>query len=149
MSRPITTEILEQPGLTASEKLLLIAIASHGATAFPSQPRLARMTSLSLRTVKSVIKSLRARSILTTADGRKSLTYTIVGVGETIAPTVQPLHGGGATIAPLTVQPLHPNSKGNSQLNSPPNPQRGNGRTKSTRREEEARRRADPNWVPF
>lgn len=149
MSRPITSEILDRADLTASEKLVLIAIASHGAVAFPSQPRLARLTSLSLRTVKAVTKALRARGVLVSQHGRKSLTYSIVGVGETIAPMVQPLHQHGATIAPLTVQPLHPNSQGNSQVNSPPNPQRGNRRARASRREEEARRRADPNWVPF
>jgi len=152
MSRPITTEILDRPDLTASEKLLLVAIASHGAVAFPSQARLSRLTSLHARSIKRLIRSLRERGILTTQTGRKSLTYAIVGVGDIMSPTGTPCPPGGDTMSPVGVTPCHPNSKGNSQLNSPPNPQRGNGRAGMSRRERkaaEAAERADPNWVPF
>lgn len=120
MSRPITSEILDREDLTSSEKLVLIAISSHGHTAFPSQKRLARMTSLSVRTVKSAVASLRTKKAILTIAGRKSLTYRVVLTGATIAPMGQPLHPTSATIAPLEVQPLHPNSSGNSSLNSSP-----------------------------
>lgn len=36
-----------------------------------------------------------------------------------------------------------------TNIEPPVAPLKGGGRTRSTRREEEARRRADPNWVPF
>jgi hypothetical protein len=81
---------------------------------------LAKLTSLSLRTVKATVKELRNRGIIATTQGRKTLTYSVVIDGAAIAPLVQKLHLQGAAIAPLMVQPLHPNSKGNSSLNSPP-----------------------------
>ena len=120
MSRPITSEILDRTDLKSSEKLVLVAIASHGTNAFPSQHRLAKLTSLSLRTVKATVKELRNRGIIATTQGRKTLTYSVVIDGAAIAPLVHKLHLQGAAIAPLMVQPLHPNSKGNSSLNSPP-----------------------------
>lgn len=119
MSRPITSEILDRTDLKSSEKLVLVAIASHGTNAFPSQHRLAKLTSLSLRTIKATVKGLRTRGIIATTHSRKTLTYSVVIESATIAPMVQPLHLDGATIALPMVQPLHPNSKGNSKDNSP------------------------------
>ena len=86
MSRLITSEILDRQDLSASEKLVLIAIASHGEVAFPSQARLAHLTSFNVRTIKRVINSLRAKSIIVTDTTRKSLTYAIAVVGDTESP---------------------------------------------------------------
>ena len=58
MSRPITSEILDRTDLKSSEKLVLVAIASHGTNAFPSQHRLAKLTSLSLRTIKAICRRI-------------------------------------------------------------------------------------------
>lgn len=137
--RPITSEILARPDLTSLEKLLLIAIASHGQIAFPSQRRLATMTSLSIRTVKVLVARLREKNVITTNWERKSLTYSVAidgaphapvvqemhpkvqhmhqsgGAGD--APVVQQMHQGGAGRAPQVVQEMHPNSYMNSKTN--------------------------------
>jgi len=137
--RPITSEILARQDLTALEKLLLIAIASHGQVAFPSQRRLATMTSLSIRTVKVLVAKLREKNVITTNWERKSLTYNLAidgapnapvvqdmhlkvqhmhqsgGAGD--APVVQQMHQGGAGRAPQVVQDMHPNSYMNSKTN--------------------------------
>jgi hypothetical protein len=137
--RPITSEILARPDLTSLEKLLLIAIASHGQVAFPSQRRLATMTSLSIRTVKVLVGRLREKNVITTNWERKSLTYNLAidgaphapvvqdmhlkvqhmhqsgGAGD--APVVQQMHRGGAGDAPQVVQDMHPNSYMNSKTN--------------------------------
>ena len=137
--RPITSEILARPDLTSLEKLLLIAIASHGQVAFPSQRRLATMTSLSIRTVKVLVGRLRDKNVITTNWERKSLTYSVAidgaayapvvqnmhlkvqnmhqsgGAGD--APVVQQMHRGGAGDAPQVVQEMHPNSYMNSKTN--------------------------------
>jgi DNA-binding transcriptional MocR family regulator len=144
MARPITTEILELRGLTGVQKLVLVAIASHGQTAFPSQRRLAMLTSLGVRTVKRAVTELRAKGILATHHDRASLTYTVVMGGATQAPVVPDRPLGGATQAPLMVPQWPPNSKGNSQENSPPIAPLKGGRR---RRRHEAE--ADPNWTPF
>ena len=144
MARPITTEILELRGLTGVQKLVLVAIASHGQTAFPSQRRLAMLTSLGVRTVKRAVADLRAKGILATHHDRVSLTYTVVMGGATAAPVVPERPLGGATAAPPMVPQRPPNSKGNSKENSPPIAPLKGGRRR--RRQEAA---ADPNWTPF
>ena len=122
--RPITSEILARQDLTALEKLLLIAIASHGQVAFPSQRRLATMTSLSIRTVKVLVGKLREKNVITTNWERKSLTYNLAIDGAPHAPVVQDMHlkvqqmhRGGAGDAPQVVQEMHPNSYMNSKTN--------------------------------
>lgn len=135
MARPITTEILDCASLTAAQKLVLVAIASHGATAFPSQKRLSQLTSLSVRTVKRSVAELRKMGILATHHDRASLTYTIVMGGDTVAPMVPPCPQGGATVAPRVVTQWPPNSKGNSKSNSTPSPpsRKGGGRARVER----------------
>ena len=131
-------------GITAVQKLVLVAIASHGQTAFPSQRRLAMLTSLGICTVKRAVSDLRAKGILATHHDRASLTYTVVMGGATQAPVVPHRHQGGATAAPEVVPQWPPNSQGNSQENSPPIAPLKGGRR---RRRQEAE--ADPNWTPF
>jgi hypothetical protein len=145
MAKPITSEILESATLTAVEKLVVIAIASHGEVAFPSQARLARLTSLNVRTVKRTVKRLRELGILSTHATRASLTYTVVMGGDTRPPAVTQSHRGGDTESPALVAQSHPNSQGNSQVNSPPLAPPKGGRRR-LRREAMA---GDPNWTPF
>lgn len=122
MSLKAMTCAMALRGVTASEKLLLLALANYAdenMTCFPSQKRLADDACLSQRTVLNLLADLEARRMISRArrhrpDGSRSsdsitlhfagsLGEVVAGGGEVAAGgVVQPLQGGGAVVAPLT-----------------------------------------------
>lgn len=122
MSLKAMTCAMALRGVTASEKLLLLALANYAdenMTCYPSQRRLAEDACLSPRTVLSLLSDLEARKMISRErrhrpDGSRtsdSITlHFFGGLGEVVAPppetiaagVVKPLRGGGEMVAPLT-----------------------------------------------
>lgn len=122
MSLKAMTCAMALRGVTASEKLLLLALANYAdedMTCFPSQKRLAEDACLSPRTVLSLLSDLEERRMISRerrhrSDGSRtsdSITlHFFGGLGEVVAPppeaiavgVVKPLQGGGEMVAPLT-----------------------------------------------
>lgn len=148
MSVQALTCALAMGGLGPSEKLLLIALANYADAAmrcYPSNRRLCEDTGLSERTVRTVLKALEDRRIIsrlerTRSDGSRTSDLVtlhfaglilapphpgaeIAGGGATIAGGAgQPLPGGGAMIAPLTTfEPVtEPKREADASLSSKP-----------------------------
>lgn len=122
MSLKAMTCAMALRGVTASEKLLLLALANYAdenMTCFPSQKRLAADACLSPRTVLKLLSDLEERRMISRdrrhrPDGSRSsdsITLHFAGsLGEAIAVgteitavgVVKPLQGGGEVVAPLT-----------------------------------------------
>ena len=65
--------------LEPEEKLVLLALIDYGARIYPSQGTLAVKTGYCVRTIRTVVKALREKGILTTSQrGAKALTYSVV-----------------------------------------------------------------------
>lgn len=120
-------------GVTASEKLLLLALANYAdenMTCYPSHKRLAEDACLSSRTVQTLLAALEERRMIsrmrrTRPDGSRSsdsitlhfsmsLTETTSGGTEIISGGVgKPLPGGTEMVSPLTtfepvIEPINP-----------------------------------------
>jgi hypothetical protein len=113
-------------GVSASEKLLLLVLANYAddkMMCWPSHKRIAEDTSLSQRTILSLLKGLEARGVITRSerhrhDGSRSSDIitlhlggeTAAGGGETISPRGETIaggvgksfQGGGEMVSPLT-----------------------------------------------
>ena len=105
-------------GVSASEKLLLLVLANYAddkMMCWPSHKRIAEDTSLSQRTILSLLKGLEARGVITRSerhrhDGSRSSDIitlhlggeTAAGGGETISPRGETIAGGGEMVSPLT-----------------------------------------------
>lgn len=64
--------------LTPEEKLVLIALIDYGARIYPSQGTLALKTGYCVRTIRTVVKSLRQKGLITTKQrGAKALSYSV------------------------------------------------------------------------
>jgi hypothetical protein len=101
--------------------LILASFADEMGECFPSITRLVKATRLSRRQVIMSLKRLVEMGELRVlkSAGCGNRYQCTCGTSATTAP-VQPLHGGGATTAPLLVQPLHPEQPREQPTNSTP-----------------------------
>ena len=85
MPKPLPSEVFRLgDALTPEEKLVLLALIDYGARIYPSQGTLAVKTGYCVRTIRTVVKALREKGILTTSQrGSKALTYSV---------TMNPVH---------------------------------------------------------
>ena len=85
MAKPLPSDVFRLgDALTPEEKLVLLALIDYGARIYPSQGTLAVKTGYCVRTIRTVVKALREKGILTTSQrGAKSLTYSV---------TMNPVH---------------------------------------------------------
>ena len=132
MSLKAMTCAMALRGVTASEKLLLLALANYAdenMTCFPSHKRLAEDACLSTRTVLTLLASLEERQMIVRrqrfrSDGSRSSDSIILSFAtppETISappevvspPPLKPFQGGGEVVSPLTTfEPvIEPNKK--------------------------------------
>lgn len=117
----VPVDILDEPDLSSSEKLVYIVLRSYvnptDPSAFPSYETIAKKASLSRRRVIDIVKSLEEKGLIkkevrmTVTKDRKikntSNLYTLVtpkrrqAASETISPPpVKPFHQGSETISP-------------------------------------------------
>jgi len=106
-------------GLTSSELLIFLFLVSHGNqdlnNIYPSKARISDLCAISVRNIAYINKSLEEKGfikVLVSSCGKKNNTYTIYRnrIDEVynlyfypkpiLHGGMQPLHGGGATIAP-------------------------------------------------
>lgn len=80
MAKPLPSDVFRLgDALTPEEKLVLLALIDYGARIYPSQGTLAVKTGYCVRTIRTVVKALREKGILTTSQsGSKALTYSVV-----------------------------------------------------------------------
>lgn len=80
MAKPLPSDVFRLgDALTPEEKLVLLALIDYGARIYPSQGTLALKTGYCVRTIRTVVKALREKGILTTSQrGSKALTYSVV-----------------------------------------------------------------------
>ena len=80
MAKPLPSDVFRLgDALTPEEKLVLLALIDYGARIYPSQGTLALKTGYCVRTIRTVVKALREKGILTTSQrGAKALTYSVV-----------------------------------------------------------------------
>jgi hypothetical protein len=98
----------QEPDLTASQRLVLMDLADcsdrEGRNAFRSESSIAEHCQLSLRTVKSAVKTLKERGLLIVQElpiARKSTTYQLMlGRGAKSAPVSG--ERSGANTAPVS-----------------------------------------------
>ena len=85
MAKPLPSDVFRLgDALTPEEKLVLLALIDYGARIYPSQGTLALKTGYCVRTIRTVVKALREKGILTTSQrGAKALTYSV---------TINPVH---------------------------------------------------------
>ena len=85
MAKPLPSDVFRLgDALTPEEKLVLLALIDYGARIYPSQGTLALKTGYCVRTIRTVVKALRDKGILTTSQrGAKALTYSV---------TINPVH---------------------------------------------------------
>jgi hypothetical protein len=79
------------------EKLVALALLDYGDRIYPSQAHVAIKTGLSLATVKRVMRSLRAKLVISVKRNRKGLSYAFV--------MAQPDTSDGVTQTPQKCQP--------------------------------------------
>lgn len=79
MARALPSEVFRLgDSLTPEEKLVLLALIDYGSRIYPSQGTLAVKTGYCVRTIGTVVQSLRTKGVLTTFQrGAKGLTYVI------------------------------------------------------------------------
>jgi hypothetical protein len=132
------------PGLSSSEKSVLLAICRHWPNMRPSYDRLAEMTSIYPRTIKRVVKDLADRGILavTARDGQPnvySIDWESLKGGGCHGDTPHLARGGvmvtpggchGDTPGGVMVTPEVSNLR--KQTSKPPNPPAGGGVVKSS-----------------
>jgi hypothetical protein len=83
--------------LDPMEKLVALALLDYGDRIFPSQAHVAVKTGLSLATVKRVMRSLRAKLVVSVKRNRKGLSYAFV--------MAQPDTSDGVSLTPQKCQP--------------------------------------------
>lgn len=74
--------IRESESLTANQKLIMVMLASHGDTSFPSQAQLAIDTGLSVSTIVKVVAQLVELEAVEVVRTGRSSTYKIKTVAE-------------------------------------------------------------------
>lgn len=119
----VPTYWLETESLTPADRMVLVALSSfadEGGYCWPSVASLARRSGSSERTVQYSLKRLAELGAIRIEErtreegGQTSNAYWLLGFDK--EPGVQPLHRGGAAIAPGGVQPLHPNSTSKNRV---------------------------------
>lgn len=105
MAKPLPSDVFRLgDALTPEEKLVLLALIDYGARIYPSQGTLAIKTGYCVRTIRTVVKALREKGILTTSQrGAKALTYSV---------TINPVHAPAAESSRITrnysgITPIH------------------------------------------
>jgi len=83
--------------LEPNEKLVALALLDYGDRIYPSQAHVAIKTGLSLATVKRVMRSLRAKLVVSVKRNRKGLSYAFV--------MAQPDTIDGVSVTPQKCQP--------------------------------------------
>ena len=83
--------------LDPHEKLVALALLDYGERIYPSQAHVAIKTGLSLATVKRVMRSLRAKLVVSVKRNRKGLSYAFV--------MAQPDTTDGVSLTPQKCQP--------------------------------------------
>jgi hypothetical protein len=79
MAKPLPSEVWRLgDSVTPEEKLVLLALIDYGNRVHPSQGTLALKTGFCVRTIRTIVASLRRKGLITTTQrGAKSLDYSV------------------------------------------------------------------------
>lgn len=130
----VPTHWLENEELEPSDRMVLVALSSFAdqqGYCWPSIASIARRARFSERTVQYSLKRLLDLGAISVEErvrkegGQASNAYWLMGFDtlpgvQPVQGGVQPLHRGGAAIAPGGVQPLHPNSTNKNSTTEQP-----------------------------